>query len=293
MTPKSLAAVVVASFLAIASLPLTAENPPEQDVGFVLDLRGDWEIAGAPPVALRVGRSVPANGTIRPRSAQPSSFITIVLFDGSTTMTRSCRNAGECSKPLVLPGLAKPDPFWSRALRTLGALLSRQDEALVPVMARDILTADDEVQAHETVLALSGPSIDLSPVIRGSGAGRYTLVLEPVGTRNHPANARPLTASVEWEPEKPVKVSADNLAPGLYTMTVVPERDDLYVPIGASAWILLTRAEAFDERARAFEEAVELTRGWEKPIRKQAVRRFLRACLEMLAADGGESGRTP
>jgi len=290
MTPKTLLIVAAAAgLLAIAPLPLAAENPQGRDVGFVLDLHGEWELADSSPVLLRIGRAVPADGTIRPRQAQPASFITIVLFDGSTTLSRSCRIAGDCAKPLVLPSRTDTDTFWARALKTMGGLLSRQDESLVPVMSRAVFTADEEVQAHEAVVELANGSVDLAPVIEGSAAGRYTVILE-TAARGNATPAAPLTAVFDWSPGQPVKASGAKLIPGLYAVTVLPDRDEVYAPTGASAWILVSSAETFEKRARAFAEATALTRHWEKPVRKQAVRRFLRACLEMLADESGGSG---
>src|SRR5687767_2384180 len=186
------------------------------DVGLVLDLRGQWLLEGPPAAGLRIGQALPAGGRLRNLDPIGSDFITVLLYDGQRTLSRSCRKTPDCAAPIVLPGAAVEDPVWTRALRALGALFPHQTETLVPTLSREVLLADETVQAREAVIPLTAEGLDLAALLAGSAPGAYRVTFEPIGhAPGRPAASPAHAAQVELRAGAQPVARLPGLAPGL------------------------------------------------------------------------------
>jgi hypothetical protein len=73
----------------------------------------------------------------------------------------------------------------------------------------------------------------------------------------------------------------ENARPGLYRLSLLDVRNR--EPSGVQAWILVEGPQEYAQAQAAFQEAVDLTKQWNKALEPRVIRGFLRAYLEVLA----------
>lgn len=246
----------------------------QQQVGFVVNLRGDWFLGSSHK--LKPGSPLPAGGTIQARELRGGEYIEIANRSGQIMINKSC-DGGGCERPIKLPA-------------TSPSLASRLFEAAMEVLFNDpvrfavMISRGGELR--EAVIKITGEQVDLSPVLANKSRGTYLLQFEPrsAGT---PANAKPIgPVSVDWVPDKLSPVPVKGLTPGLYVVQPLSNEDGEPLEPGSESWVLFTKPERFDQALREFREAVVLTDKWVGSARQSSKRQFLRAALGQLDAEG-------
>lgn len=202
----------------------------------------------------KMNRSCPSSCPARPRAIPPHAH---------------CRDATVASaKPVT-----EASVFAGLNLGSIFDLLIRRPQMFIVAAARGL---EDEPQ--EAVLPLDGSEIDLRAALESLPAATYTWTLELVdGTRPS------LSGRVSWQPGKPAKVTIPGVTPGLYRLTAAVEGGESE---GSQAWVLLSSSAKYPVDAKAFRQAIELTRSWRDQVDASGKRALLRATLRSLADAG-------
>jgi hypothetical protein len=180
-----------------------------------------------------------------------------------------CRDASLTSAtPVTEAGV-----FASLNLGKIFELLIRRPQMFIVAAARGL---EDEPQ--EAVLPLERSEIDLSAALNPVPAATYLWTLERVD-----GTSPSVSGKISWEPAKPSKVKVQDVAPGLYRLTTAVEGGDSE---GSQAWVLLSSPTQYPTDAKAFHQAVELTRSWGDRVDATGKRALLRATLRSLADAG-------
>lgn len=94
-------------FFNLLSVFLLAHPAEAQQIGYVLDMAGDWFLNGN--IRLHEASKLPAGGVIRtPSPSDRSSYIAVVDRSGKIIGKKECRNQGECDTPIQLPNVERP-----------------------------------------------------------------------------------------------------------------------------------------------------------------------------------------
>lgn len=262
-------------FLALAAMALLTALIVEaqQQVGFVLNLHGDWVVNSSQE--LGPGSPLPAGGRVRVRAPKSGDYIEIADRSGQVIINRSCDDGG-CGPVIVLPA-ARPGV----AHRLFGAAM-----ALVandPVRFAFLLNRS--VELREAVVKIAGGQIDLSAVLANRSRGTYLLRFEPRNPGTS-ADAKPTgPISVNWDPTLLAPVTVPGLNPGLYVVQPLSNEDREPLEPGTESWVLFVRPEKFDAAFCEFREAVATTEQWGDKARQVSKRQFLRAALGQLEAE--------
>lgn len=241
-----LAAIAVVAFVALRNRDTHGE--PDEDVGFVLSISGEWVDTNSHPLALGTALR---GGTIR-RSGEHGEIVVALLDD----TVRSC----DCPS-LELPStLAKDAGAGQRVFGAVKALFANRPERFATAMSR-------AESLHESIAKIDAGSIDISPALAEMPAGTISVRFAL------PESDTPvLETTVDWKPGSPAIVSGA-VSPGLVTLTVDPP--------GASAWLLVLGPGNYDRIATAWSDAH--TKAGALP--PEARRPLLRAWLEKLSRE--------
>lgn len=266
------AAVIYLSLLAVA-LVATIVADAQPQVGFVLNVRGDWVLNNSQ--VLKIGTPVTANGRVQARGRRDGDFIEVADRGGRVIARRAC-NSGGCGQVIVLPA-ASPGVGY-RLFGAAMALLNNDSERFVVLLSRG-------GELREAVVKTAGEQVDLSAVLANMSAGTYLLRFEPKSAGT-PAGARTLgPISVEWDPAKLTHVTVPGLTPGLYVVQPLNNEDREPLEPGTESWVLFVRPEKFDKTSCEFKEAVVLTNGWGEETLHVSKRQFLRVALSQLEVE--------
>jgi hypothetical protein len=255
--------------------PAATRSLAANDVGFVLDVVGDWRLKGREGTAIHAGDSLPATGVVTRSSDAPSNRLLVVSF--CTGAVKAYTEA-----PIQLPARvddAQPNRFWTLASR-------RYHEDLVSVQSRD----GEQSRLRDAVVRCAGDQLQLAPAFGGMPAGQYRLRLEPVrdlapeGT----ADSIPLDA-YDWSPSTEPVVAASTPLRGVYVLFALndtaPSREE-------SALIMVCSPVEFDQVAQDIAGAGRLIASWGNVASPEASRRFLQATMAGLAAESLPSSST-
>lgn len=180
-----------------------------------------------------------------------------------------CRDAAVVSPSPV----AEASIFGGLDLGRILEFLTRRPQMYIVAAARGL---EDEPQ--EAVLPIDRSEIDLSAALELLPAATYLWTLERID------GASPsLSGKVSWQPAKPCRVKIPGVAPGLYRLTTAVEGGDSE---GSQAWVLLSSPTQYANDAKAFHQAIELTRSWGDRVDASGKRSLLRATLRSLADAG-------
>jgi hypothetical protein len=273
------------AFLAfLFALSFSQVNRPDvKQIGFVLEMQGDWLINGSP--IRNAGESVPADGaiTLSPqtdfRSAQKQK-ITIVLLNNEIK-GGECSSFTECKKlqPIRLPtSLTPPSSVLKRMKQAVAYLLSLDPERYASAISRG---AGAPNKLHDAVLLINQRQISIADWFREVEPGYYALTFVDIGRGGQ--SRAPVTLNLNWSGGTPASIAAKDLGAGLYAVRVFPADSRANQPISQDAWVLLSSDDQFDKNSGIYHENVELTRQWQN-VDAGAVQTFLRACLDQLAA---------
>jgi hypothetical protein len=281
LTPRLPQHALLAFLLALAfSQVARAET---RQIGFVLEMQGDWLINGSP--IRNIGESLPAGGaiTLSPQTNFPSAQkekITIVLLNNES-ITRECNSFTDCKalQPIPLPtSLAPPSSVLKRIHQVVAYLLSLDPERYASAISRG---AGAPKKLHDAVLLLNQRQISVADWFREIEPGSYALTFVDIGRGGH--SRAPVTMNLNWGRGTLASNAAKDLGPGLYAVRVFPADSGANRPISQDVWVLLSSGDQFDKNSGIYRENVELTRQWQN-VDVDAVQTFLRACLDQLAA---------
>ncbi|HVQ36350.1 MAG TPA: hypothetical protein VMS31_02380 [Pyrinomonadaceae bacterium] len=259
----------------------------QQQVGYVVDLEGNWSLNGR--AGLSRGQSLPGGGSISAISPTDYDHIVIANLKGAIIARKTCRNRGECNAPIRLPAPPEQPGIIASAFGAAMNLIwgepdrysvhrTRSGELLDAVVQ---LTGDDQ--------------LDMGPVFSKSDAGKYYLRFTRVAVGRQGGKALARTAqssreirqanpiSFDWNPNHPVPVAVPNIRPGLYLLTILEQQNGAYSPSDLNSWILVSGPNTYGRSAASYQKAVEVTAGWGNAVTPEASRGFLRAHLDQLA----------
>jgi hypothetical protein len=195
--------LVLAAGLSVPGGPSAGE--PVGSSGFVFETTGDWtsERTGEPP---RRFQPVFPGDEIRPPLRPTSgSSVRIAFYDG-TAVRLTCRSPKVCDAAYHIRTPPAEDAFFSRLGKALSLLMpSEVDLPAVPAVRG--------LGPREAVLARTGASLDVAPVLAEVSPGRYTLDLRPWTKTG--AGVRGTAIEVAWRRPHATVLSGAPPAPGL------------------------------------------------------------------------------
>lgn len=246
-----------------------------QDIGYVLDISGDWYLNGG----TRLGKfnRLPANGVIRTDSpSEISNFIVVANRSGSVIARRECKKQDECNNAINLP--EEPSvikQFFESVMGKLGL----QTES-----SKYTTTASKSSELNEAVVKLENNVLDLEQVFKHADAKTYHLRFEPLGQGGAAADKPTVPVAFKWDPERASPLGVCDLKAGVYKVSLLQPQGEGFDETGMDVWILVSNAEQYESASNQFGEAVKLTGQWGKQVKPNTARSFLRATLDLLAA---------
>lgn len=268
---------------------MTFSTQAQQDVGYVLSLRGNWHLQKDNRPLKRFGK-LPAGATITVRKPiDDLDYITVALFSGET-IQRLCNKGSACGGPIVLPKLAKSSPekrnqgnaagtaqaaprsVLNTISETFWSLVTNPEHYFVPTFVRD--TSPGFLDA---VASQDSGKVDLSPVFRDVPVARYRLVAEPLSLENPtkiPSDSEEIHFDLKWDKHEPNLARTDQLQTGLYNLVSGSHYH---------SWVLVTKAGEYQAVADCVKKATEMTKQWVPGEDRLSARMFLRAYLVTLA----------
>lgn len=272
-TLKSRRAAAIFFSLSAVALLVVIIAEAQQQVGFVLNVRGNWILNSTQ--TLKTGSPLPVSGRIQARDPKSGDYIEIANRIGQVIINRSCNDRG-CGQPITLP--ADSPGLGSRLFGAAMALIAND-----PVRFAVLISRGGELR--ESVVKIVGEQVDLSAVFANKSRGSYLVRFEPKSAGT-PANAKPIgPISVDWDPNKLALVTVKGLTPGLYVAQPLSNEDREPLEPGTESWVLFARPEKFDEAFCEFHEAVVTTYQWGESAREDSKRQFLRAALSQLETE--------
>jgi hypothetical protein len=248
----------------------------DEIVGFVLEVSGTWILDGSNPRKVSGGDPLPAGARLRP-APNAGKYIIICHYTGK---------AERYTSAVELP--RRTDPSLTQ--RIWRAIAGRPRGGLVRASVRgsDLL--------EDAVLQLKDGQMDLRPALQGLPAGYWKLELTtalPKLNQTPDAAKAVKEASVLWDAEQSDSglVQVDQFKAGLYELTVMdPNTGEL---AGDPVLVLVCDPSVFEENRKQFEEALALTKSWDKETRQAAAGHFLQFALEALADPAQRPADTP
>lgn len=261
--------------LAFLAAPLLAFGAP---AGFVLDLRGEWRVEGA-PAPLTVGAEVPAGSVLRAGAPQARSSITIVASrTGQILLTKKCAAAKDCDGPVPVPA-----PSDGNAPGAMATLLEKVAARLRGNPSRYVATITrSERVLSDAVLELADGRFVPSPALAAAAPGTYEIALRPLpcpGGRD--CTASELASDYRWNPSSVSPLVAPGVAPGLFELEATRTGAG-FLPSPNTAWIRLSTGARFAKDAAAWQAARELVSGWGREVDSATRQTFLRGVLASL-----------
>jgi hypothetical protein len=252
-----IAAIFVAALVAYA----------QQDVGFVVNLNGNWILNSSR--SLNAGSPLQAGDTIRARDPKAGDFIEIADLRGRIIKKLNCAEE-DCKLPIVLK--VAESSVVTRWFRAVMGILNRSPKEHQVAISRG------EGDLREAVVKIAGEQVELSSVMSNLRRDTYLLRFD-----SKKAGATPVgPIRVDWNPATLTSMTVKGLAPGLYVVRLLNNQDREPREPGTEAWVLFTKPEKFDQAFCEFREAVVLTEEWDKSTRENSKRQLLRATLTNL-----------
>ncbi len=249
-----------------------------QAVAFVSDIEGQWLLNNSQPV--RVGQQLPGGGVVTNQSGREQDYIALANLRGESLpgFARSCKVAGECSRPINLPRVRKAGVLGMMSALVEGAMaLMFDDHGNVIIIPRGRGVSS----LPEGVVALDGEQLDLSSIFRGRDPDHFLLGFIPRGDAPAEKGLGPI--KLEWNPKLPARVAVPGITPGLYELNLMKAVDDRYVRTDDNTWILVIDQRNYRTLNQDFQQASALTEKWDRRVSPEAKHSFLRASLRYLA----------
>lgn len=240
------------------------------DIGFVLEMRGEWKRTSPQGPILEVGQSVQAGEHLflsHPRGTR--AYVKIPLFDDHL-ITFVCPPELTCDEGFLLPDhLETGTSQVGRIVSAVKALFGTQPRRYVAAQVRGAGRLPD------SVLKLESSKVDLSAVLASLPPGRYRCAFTRLRGRSSPARQ----VTVQTGPGEATAVDLGDIEPDLYLLRVTfPDAT------ASEAWCLLSSPARFSADADAVEEARVMVQSWGEDRASGAGATFMRAAMDARAS---------
>jgi hypothetical protein len=246
-----------------------ASGSTASDIGFVLEVKGDWRLQDRNDTPITAGDILPAEGIVsRIGDSHDGSAVMVSLCTGEVKTYRDT--------PFKLPkrvDSALVNRLWSLASR-------RYHGDLVSVQSRG---GQAKGTLRDDAVRLQNGELDLAPVFEAMPPGKYRLRLEPIpDSTEHDATPVIVSELYEWSPSTQPTLKVASPLRGAYELQAV--QVDTASPEAASLVVICTRSEC-DRLAKDLRAARELVSSWGQATSPEVKRRFLQATLASLATE--------
>ncbi len=271
------------SLLALFVLPGVYAAEPQQ-IGFVLEMKGDWLVNGAPIKG--PGQGLPPAAVIALKSQKnirtgEELRITIILLNNQS-IPLTCHSEESCKNArFTLPAsLNRESPALDRLWAASKRLIWQDPERYVPGLARSGDSKSEKLR--DRVLLLDNDRLSIGDWFKAVEPANYSLVL--VDFNREGATRSPAVIPVTWTGDHDATVTVPNLKPGLYGARLMPAGRSAVgqKAIGDDAWVLLSGPGTYDKHSTDYESCAASTSKWEaSPV---GIKTFDRVCMDIIAA---------
>jgi hypothetical protein len=263
--------IVLGLFLA----PVSAQA----QIGYVLDVNGQWALESNSSRGLARGQSVPAKGVIRVQAPSRDNYIVLAYPDGEIIERRQCSKPTDCNRPIYLPAVLnqnKPTVLGVAFSAAMGLIFGEPDKHSVHrVRGGELFEAVVPVDENGRA--------SLNSVFKKMYKGQFYVRLRAIPGNGKSASTSTLgPLPLQWDQAQD-DLSLSGVRPGLFEISLWEPRGGDFEATGISAWILLTTASDYEQAAASFEKAIALTVDWGSQVKREIARSFLRAHLDQLA----------
>jgi len=245
-----------------------------QQVGYVLNLRGEWVLNSSQK--LKAGDPVPAEGTIQLVRRVTGEFIEI-LDNGGRRINAASANCDivRCDHPFKLPPVVQRNIL--RKLVDSAMEIFRDYPDL-----RKPLAISRGTELREAVVKIENERIDLTSVFANLSRGKLLVRFESARL-DAPRDTKFIgPINVDWDPTQRAIVFVKGLSPGLYIVRPLSNADREPLEQGSESLVSVDTPTQYEKDIRLFNEGVKLTNSWGRSIRHESKRKFLRAVLASL-----------
>jgi hypothetical protein len=281
MFSRLLFVILLAAAGWLTPTPTVAQEPAP--VGFVAEIQGAWEFVES-GVAVQLGQALPPVASLRATPPiSPEARLVVALFDGQT-LIRSCRVAGACSIPVLLPELLGSGNE-ERFLRVLKRLFLGIEHPPAHTLVRGF-----PLGLREAVIRIDGRSLFLSEVFTGIATEDPSvklLLLDDAG--DVATTVQPIRVHARLDGES--VTLPEPISEGLYEISLIREPPAGEVTSGEVAWVLILATPRFSARRDEFARASRVGDAWSSEIDPSVVRQIMRQILRDVAVNPGLGGK--
>jgi hypothetical protein len=252
----------------------------EPTIGFVLEIRGRWTVAGQPVAR---GQAITASSRITIVSEPAgngvaSSCITIVLLN-NRSLGCGCGQSRPCDSGVIeVPRrITSSSTVTARIIEAALRLFSRQPERYVPALSRSGSARD-----FDGVVKLAGSQIHFAEPLPCDAGIPYSLLLRQVDSTPGAGVVARSSAPFFCVQSLHAAEFPESLRPGLYRARLAPTSFDAGPAF--ESWILVAAGRDYDAYEGEFVRMTDSTLAWASNVSPATFRGFKRACLAQLAA---------
>jgi hypothetical protein len=268
------------AILIVFSLVTARSTWAQEKVGYILDVHGNWVLAGN-FASLNRGDGVAAGALLRNTATKPSDNDRIVVADlkgdvikrirCKSSVCNECRDSGTCYDPIQpLPQLS-PSPSVLRAsFEGLMALFSSKPDRYSIHRVRGTTLEDAVVQ-------LSADRIGLGEVLKDQKKGTYLFTLTKIPGSSSSVIGKSEHVTLDWEPNRADQIVIHGVRPGLYEAKLDAGE------FSKSFWILLVGTESYGQLDGQLRRMSAQMETWGDDVPSDVKLSFRRAYLAYLA----------
>ena len=253
-----------------ASPDNSAPVPAAADIGFVLEVKGDWLLKGLErQVPIKLGDSLPAGAAVsRAANSPKDSKILVSLCTGELLTITEDRE---------LPKRVDTGP-----VNRVWLLVSkRYHSELISAQSRG---SEESQKLRDAVVRFQDGELHLASVFEAMPPALYRLRLEPIQGLVGVEATKPIRLnSYEWSATARTTLKAEALPPGAYELHVSKIDSSNPETTGLMVLVVICSPPRYDQIARDFLAAGELVASWGEVSSPDVTRRFLQTTLAALA----------
>jgi len=243
---------------------------PATDVGFVLDVRGDWVFA-ADQRPINPGNGVAAGAAVK-QSPPVSADNRLIIALRSGELLTITDEKFDIPKKL---DSAPAHRFWLLAK-------ARYHSSFITAQSR----GGGDAPLRDGVLVWENGKLQVAPTLEKVPDGDFELTLRPVAdVLNNGAPDEIKLGTFRWTAAAPSAVKIDALPSGIYALDVKKPARGAEAPFEQSALVVIGSPSQAEALTQEYRNAVQLTEGWGDQAPRDSVRQFLRSTLAGLAVD--------
>lgn len=286
--PIRLPRLVPAGICLLAIFPLSQSvlAADQNQIGFVLSIKGRWTIDGYP---LQRGEAVRAGGRIVPVASQSVApglrpQILVILFDGTHLLRRCDATVSACAEtPLWLPTTLGDEPSLAQKLLAIAArLFLQQPERYFEAISRSGSLIG--VYFADSVVELEAHDVNLTPLFSRAPVGEYRLEATRITLNGDAANHTTQSIDVTWNGKTAPGKITEGLLPGLYDVSIFHNEPDDQDEAASDIWVLVADREHFSAASTTYARFVAENEALSPVVGSQETRAIARAGLSSLAA---------